>query len=341
MDDVFLQALTYALPEQVVTNDDLARENPDWEMHRIADKVGIRERRVVRPDETSADLAYAAGEKLLSEVGIDRSTVDLVIFCTQTPDYLLPTSASVLQHRLGLSVHVGAFDFNQGCSGYVYGLAIAKAFVRAGMARNVLLLTGETYSKLIHPRDRTVRVLFGDAGSASLIGRGGGGARIGEIHLGTDGSGAGNLIVPAGGMRTPRSEATRELITDEIGCSRTAEHLFMDGQAITTFALQRVPALLDHTLASAGLAVEDIAWFILHQANAFMNGRLRQRLKLPLEKTPSYIETVGNTVVNTIPILLREAGGRFQPGDRLFVAGFGVGYSWGAGILEWGDVALV
>ncbi|MDF1502865.1 ketoacyl-ACP synthase III [Roseisolibacter sp. H3M3-2] len=338
--DAFIHAVAYALPERVVSNDDLQRENADWDMARIADKVGIRQRHVAGEHETSSDLAYAAARKLLDAGVVDPSAVDALIFCTQTPDHLLPTSACLLQHRLGLGVHVAAFDFNQGCSGYVYGLALAKGMIAAGLARRVLFLTGETYSKLIHPRDRTIRVLFGDAGSATLITDEPGGARIGTVVLGSDGSGAQNLIVPAGGARSPHGPDTRVERTDEIGCTRTDEHLYMNGQAITTFALQRVPALLDETLGKAQVAADDVDWFLFHQANAFMNERLRSRLKLPAERVPSYLESVGNTVGSTIPILLRETADRFAAGDRAMLVGFGVGYSWGAALLEWGDVRL-
>lgn len=340
-DKVYLKALTYVLPERVVTNDDLQRENPDWDMPRIAGKVGIRSRHIARENETSADLAYAAGRRLLEKAELDLASIDALIFCTQTPDFVLPTTACVLQDRLGLGTDLAAFDFNQGCSGYVYGLALAKSLIAGEMARNVLLLTGETYSKLIHPRDRTVRVLFGDAGSATLIGAEPGGAEIGATVLGTDGSGAANLMVPAGGFRTPSSETTSAEQTDEIGCVRTADHLFMDGREITTFALQRVPALVQKTLDRAGLTEADIRWFIFHQANAFMNERLRGRMKLPSEKTPLFMETVGNTVANTIPITTREAATNFASGDRVMMVGFGVGYSWGATLLTWGDVQLV
>lgn len=336
-----VRAVAYALPERVVTNDDLQRENADWDMPRIASKVGITRRHVAGPDETSADLAYAAGRRLLDSGVVAADAVDAVIFCTQTPDYLLPTTACVLQHRLGLRTSVAAFDINQGCSGYVYGLALAKGMVAAGIARNVLFLGGETYSKLIHPRDRTVRVLFGDAGSATLVSAEGPGALIGASVLGTDGSGADNLIVPVGGSRAPRGADTAVETTDDIGCTRTREHLFMDGGAITTFALQRVPQLLDQLYATAGVTGDDVNWFLFHQANAFMNERLRGRLRLPVERVPSFIETVGNTVVNTLPILMRESAARFNAGDRVALVGFGVGYSWGATLLDWGEVALV
>ena len=339
--DAFVSALTYALPERVVTNDDLQRENADWDMSRIGGKVGITQRHIAADDETSSDLAYAAGRKLLEAVDVDRASIDCLIFCTQTPDHVLPTTACILQQRLGLGTHVAAFDFNQGCSGYIYGLGIAKAFIAAGMARRVLFLTGETYSKLIHPRDRTVRVLFGDAGSATLITAEPGGARIGAVRLGSDGAGAENLMVRAGGFRRSRNAETNVETTDDIGCTRTDEHLFMDGQAITVFALQRVPLLIDETLKDAGLTPDAIDHFVFHQANAFMNERLRTRLKVPAEKVPTFMESVGNTVVNTIPIVLRESGVRFDAGQRVLTVGFGVGYSWGAAVLDWGKVQLV
>ena len=336
----FIRAVTYVLPETEVTNEDLQRANADWDLPRIAGKVGIKSRHVAAPNETSGDLAYAAGRKLLDKADVDPATIDALIFCTQTPDYVLPATACVLQHRLGLGTNVAAFDFNQGCSGYVYGLTLAKALILGDVARQVLFLTGETYSKLIHPRDRTVRVLFGDAGSATLISGVPGGAEVGVTVLGTDGSGAANLIVPAGAFRTPRSVDTAREETDEIGCTRTAGHLFMDGQAITTFAMERVPPLLEATLARAGLNQDAVDWFVFHQANAFMNERLRGRLKLPRDKVPTFIEHVGNTVVNTIPITIHEAGGKFRPGDRVMAVGFGVGYSWGAALLTWGAVEL-
>jgi len=343
--DAYVSALTYYLPERVVTNEDLQRENPDWDMSRIAGKVGIQQRHIAGPNETSSDLAYSAGRRLLDGIGIDAQSIDAVIFCTQTPDYLLPTSACVLQHRLGVRQDAAAFDINQGCSGYVYGLALAKSMIAGGLASKVLFLTGETYSKLIHPRDRTVRVLFGDAGSATLITAGNAndatlGARIGPAVLGSDGSGADNLIVRAGGARLAKSAQTSVEETDAIGCTRTPEHLFMDGQAITTFAIQRVPQLLDQLQSRAGLTSDAIRWYVFHQANSFMNERLRGRLKLPADRVPTYIENVGNTVVNTIPIVLREHGASFAKGDVAALVGFGVGYSWGATVLEWGPVQL-
>ncbi|MFA7033511.1 MAG: ketoacyl-ACP synthase III, partial [Bacteroidales bacterium] len=199
----YIKAIAYYLPERVVTNEELVADFPQWTVEKIASKVGVNQRHVAALNETSTDMAVAAAEKLFfSHAEIKKEAIDFVIFCTQTPDYILPTSACLIQHRLGLEKSIGAFDYNLGCSGYVYGLAIAKSLVVSEVARNVLLLTAETYNKHIHPRDKGNRTIFGDAASATIVSNEGY-AKIGEFALGTDGSGANNLIVKTGGARNP------------------------------------------------------------------------------------------------------------------------------------------
>lgn len=339
--EAYVAGIAYHLPEGVVTNEELQAENPSWDMSRLEGKVGIRARHIAAPDETAADLGRAAAEKLLDGMGIDRSSIDCLLFCTQSPDYFLPTTACILQDRLGLPTTCAALDFNQGCSGYVYGLYMARALVGSGMASNVLLITAETYSKFIHPRDRSVRVLFGDGASATLINGDPSGARIGACTLGTDGSGFRNLIVPAGGSRRPACLATREEVEDENGSVRSEENLFMDGQELFLFTLKRVPEVVRATLERDGSTVDDVQWYVFHQANAFMNDHLRSKLRIPSEKAPLWMETCGNTVSSTIPITLHRASADFRPGDKVMLVGFGVGYSWGACMLDWNDVRLV
>jgi 3-oxoacyl-[acyl-carrier-protein] synthase-3 len=333
--------VAYHLPERAVTNEDLQREHPEWDVAKIASKTGIKARRIAKVDETASDLGVKAAERLIERIGIDRRTIDALLFCTQSPDYALPTSACLMQDRLGLPTTCAAIDFNQGCSGYVYGLYLAKAMVASGSARNVLLVTGETYSKFIHAGDRSVRVLFGDAGSATLITAEAGGARIGAIRLGTDGSGASRLIVPAGGARTPACAGTSVETRDENGSVRTQEHLYMDGPELFTFTLKRVPEIVDRTLAAEGISRDQVQWYVFHQANTFMNNHLRTKLGVPRERAPLFLEDIGNTVSNTIPIVLREHGERFSRNDRVLLVGFGVGFSWGAACLQWGEVDLV
>lgn len=339
--DAYIAGIACHLPDGVVSNEELQAENPGWDLARLEKKVGIRQRHIAAPGETASDLGYAAAARLLAGMEVDPATIDVLLFCTQSPDYFLPTTACILQDRLGLPTSCAALDFNQGCSGYVYGLFLAKGLVASGMAKNVLLVTAETYSKFINPRDRSVRVLFGDGASATLINGDPAGARIGECTLGTDGSGHRNLIVPAGGSRQPVAAGTREEAEDENGSVRSAENLFMDGQELFLFTLKRVPEVVNATLASSGAALEDVRWFVFHQANAFMNDHLRTKLRIARERAPLCLEDCGNTVSSTIPLTLRAAGGEFAAGDKVMLVGFGVGYSWGASMLDWGRVALL
>jgi 3-oxoacyl-[acyl-carrier-protein] synthase-3 len=332
--------LSYYLPERVVTNYDLQAENPAWDMERVAQKTGIESRRIAAADQTAADLAFAAAERLFANGTVQRDEIDYLLFCTQSPDYVLPASSCILQDRLRLSVNCGAVDFNQGCSGYIYGLQLANALVSSGTANNVLLLTGETYSKYIHPQDRSVRVLFGDAATATVISSGTKGARIIASEVGTDGSGCNNLIVPIGGARRRSSTESPQEFCDENGSIRSAANLFMDGQELFAFTLKRVPALVGRLLEKTGLVAEEVDTYIFHQANAFMNEHLRTKMRLPKEKVPLSLCDVGNTVSNTIPLTLSRIAPQLSSGDKVMLVGFGVGYSWGACLLEWGEVEV-
>lgn len=306
------------LPKQRLTNDDLAALFPEWPSDRIFQKTGIRERRVAGPDETAGDLAFHAAERLLE--GRDRSRIGFVLHCTQSPDYLLPTTACLLQDRLGLPQRCGALDFNLGCSGYIYGLALADGLLRAGHADAVLLLTGETYTKLLDPKDKGTRTIFGDAGSATLLER----ASSNTLHsfvFGTDGSGAEFLIVPGSGLR--RAAGPRPLE--------------MNGPEVFNFTVRVVPPLIDRILERARIEFQDVDFFVFHQANAFMIEHLRRRLRIPADKFALSLEYVGNTVSCSIPIAIESAlaDGKIRPGMRILLAGFGVGLSWAGCMLDW------
>lgn len=330
MNSARIAAIACHLPEAVLDNDALALAFPDWSAQKILDKTGIASRHIAAAGETAADLAFHAAEKLFAAHAIDRAGIDFVILCTQAPDYLLPTSACILQDRLGLPTSCGALDINLGCSGYVYALAMAKGLIDAGIRKQVLLLTADTYSKLINPRDRSVRTLFGDGAAATLVRGADGQGHIGPFVLGTDGAGARHLMVPAGGMRTPRSAATALEHADASGNLRSADNLFMDGAEIMQFTLSSVPRVMRELLAAAGKTLDDIDHVIFHQANQFMLEALRKKIKIPAEKFIVEIDTVGNTVSSTIPIAIARAtaSGRIRPGDTALLLGFGVGYSW-------------
>ncbi len=331
----FIKAITYALPDFVVTNEDLVREFPEWSVEKIADKVGIDKRHIVDENETSADLAVKAAEKLFDEYPeIIRESIDFILFCTQSPDYFLPTSACVIQDKLGLPTSCGALDFNLGCSGYVYGLSLAKGLILGGIASNVLFLTGETYSKFMHPKDKGNRTIFGDAGSASLISSEGF-AEIGNFSLGTDGRGAENLIVKTGGMRNRKQ--LNDLLYDENEAPRSSDDLYMNGAEIFNFTIDAVPPLIANTLKINNLSSEDINGYIFHQANKFIINFLRKKIKIEPEKFFMYMSEVGNTVSNSIPIVITEKLKEKAINGNIILAGFGVGYSWAGCFLKFLD----
>jgi len=247
----------------------------------------------------------------------------------------LPATACLIQDRLGLGTGCGALDFNQGCSGYVYGLSLAKGLIEGGMARRVLLLTGETYSKHLHCADRTVRTIFGDGASATVI-RAVESDRdlLGPFVLGTDGRGARQLVVRAGAFRLPAA-VSHGSEPCEAGGARSCGHLYMNGPEIFTFTLKTIPGLVRRLLAEASLSIEDVDFFVFHQANRFMLERLRDKIGIPVERFCINLETYGNTVSATIPMAIEAAiaAGQMKPGQRIMAVGFGVGYSWGACLL--------
>ena len=323
----FIKALTYSLPTKEVSNEDLVKEFPEWSVEKIANKVGINNRYISGDNETSADLAVKAAEKLFEEnQDIERKSIDFILFCTQSPDYFLPTSACIIQDKLGIPTTCGALDFNLGCSGYVYGLSLAKGLIFGGVAKNVLLLTGETYSKFMHSKDKGNRTIFGDAGSATLVSTDGF-AEIGNFSLGTDGRGAENLIVKSGGFK--HNQKFNDLEFDEGGNPISSDYLFMNGTEIFNFTIDAVPALVNDTLLKNSLSFEDIDGFVFHQANKFMINFLRKKLKIDPDKFHMCMSEVGNTVSNTIPIVLYEKMKESSLAGNILLAGFGVGYSWG------------
>lgn len=337
-----VRAIEYHLPERKVPTEQLSAEFPEWSVEKIDQKTGIACRHIAAPEECSSDLAAAAAQKLFASGACRPEEVDYLLLCTQSPDYFLPTTACLLQERLGIPTRAGALDFNLGCSGYVYGLGLAQGLIETGQARNVLLITAETYSKFIHPRDKSSRTIFGDAAAVTLLmGVEEPAARIGPFVYGTDGSGAQNLIVLTGGMRRPRTPESATPQTDASGNIRSEDNLFMDGAEIFNFTLRIVPATVDQLLARAGKSRDDIDLYVFHQANQYMLDHLRKRLRLSTEKFLLKMDHCGNTVSSTLPIVLKHAhqDGRLKPDTLVMLVGFGVGYSWSATLLRWGPWA--
>ncbi len=327
----FIKAISYYLPENIITNSDLIEKFPEWTLEKVASKTGINQRHIVSSNETSTDMAIKAGEKLFSEYQIDPQTIDFVMLCTQSPDYFLPTSSCIIQDKLNIPVSSGAIDFNLGCSGFVYGLALAKGLVVSGIAKNILLITSETYSKFIHPQDKSNQTIFGDAAAATLVSTNGF-AEILNFSLGTDGRGAENLIVATGGMRN--KTLRNDLIKDESGALKSSDYLYMNGSEIFNFTLENVPILVNNTLNNNRVEINGIDLFVFHQANRYMLNFLRKKIKISEEKFFYFLENVGNTVSSTIPIALKESDNENKLKGNVLLAGFGVGYSWAGTILR-------
>jgi 3-oxoacyl-[acyl-carrier-protein] synthase-3 len=325
---VFIKNISYYLPKFSLTNEKISQQFPEWNVDKISSKTGIKTRNISAPDEFSSDMAIKAAEKLFVEHNIDRNTIDFLLLCTQSPDYFLPTTACVLQDKLKLKTSCGALDFNLGCSGYVYGLSLAKGLIAGNMAKNVLLITSETYSKFIHPKDKSNKTIFGDAAAATLISSEKGMFEIGDFIFGTDGSGAENLIVKNGGLRNPIQENGDSV--DEFGNVKNDNNLFMNGSAIFNFTSESVPNLTDTILKKIKKDITEIDLFVFHQANKYMLNHLRKKIGIPEDKFYLAMENCGNTVSSTIPIALYEAinDKRIQNCKNILLAGFGVGYSW-------------
>ena len=325
--------IEYVLPEKTVSNDELAEAFAGWSAEKILKKTGISSRHVSADKETACDLGVQAAEKLIQSVDIPREKIDFLIFVSQSPDYLLPTTACVIQNRLGLKKQSGAFDLNLGCSGYIYGLAVGKGLVDSGIAKNVLLITSETYTKHINPLDRSTRTIFGDGAAATLIGHGG--MEIGEFDLGTDGSGKDLLMVPAGGMRLPKSAETA-VEYDDNGNIRSQEQLYMDGTGVFEFTLREVPVSVNQILSKSSLTKDEIDMFVFHQANQFMLDFLRKQMKIDKEKFYQDFSDTGNTVCASIPIALKRAMDKniVKSNQTILLCGFGVGLSWGSTIIR-------
>lgn len=329
----YIKGISYYLPEKVLTNEQLTELFPEWSVEKVASKVGISQRHISADDETSGDMAVKAAENLFREYNIKPSEIDFILLCTQSPDYFLPGTACLIQERLGIPTHAGALDFNLGCSGYVYGLSLAKGLVFSGIAKNVLLLTAETYTKYIHPQDKGNRSLFGDAAAATLVSTDGI-AEIGDFVLGTDGSGAENLIVKTGALRhqLPWNEVNRK---EDGSFDSSPDNLYMNGSEIFNFTLEAVPPLIEEILEKSNITRDKIDLFIFHQANKFMLNTIRKVCGIDKDKFYINMENVGNTVSSTIPIALKSAISENRTDNaKILIAGFGVGYSWGASILS-------
>lgn len=324
MRKAFIKAVDYYLPEKILSNDQLAQEFPEFPAEKIFKKTGIKERHISAENEFVTEMAIKAAGQLFKQKIISPDQIDFLLFCTQTPDQLLPNCSCIIQEKLGLSQKVGALDFNLGCSGYVYGISLAKALIESYQAENILLLTADTYSKLIEPNDKTVKTIFGDAATATLVSCVASKENyISVCAYGTNGQGAGNLCVSSFGLRGQYEK-------------NSDSFLRMLGPKIFEFALDVVPSIVVEALEKAHLTFDDIDFFVFHQANQFMLEHLRKKLNIPKEKFVIEMDFCGNTVSSTIPIALSVSlkKQKIKAKNKMLLVGFGIGYSWGAIVVE-------
>lgn len=329
-----IQAISYYLPEKVYTNEDFYADFPDAKGSSM-NKIGVEKRHLVDPGQTASDLALLAAEKFFEEHKIDRSEIDFLLLSTMEHDYYMPSTACVLHGKLGLKKSCGALDFGLGCSAYVYGLGLADGILRSMGAKNILLLTSSTISLTFHPRDRSSRYIFGDAASASLISFSETGG-LGPYVYGTDGKGFDKIIIRDGQARNPAGPDSYNEIKDEYGNITSNGHFNMDGMGVFLFSVRTVPPMIDELLRKANLSPDEIDLYVFHQPNVFLNETLRKKMNIPEEKFVHCMAEYGNTVQATIPIALYESklNGKLKPGMKVILAGFGVGLSWAATVVQ-------
>lgn len=339
--DIGMSALSAAVPKMVINNYEYTEYFPAEDVKKVVDKVGIYERRFADENTCSSDLCFAAAERLIADNNINRNEIDLLVFISQTPDYRMPATSIILQHRLGLPSTTMAFDITLGCSAFIYGLGVVYSLMQKSGFRKALLLDGETRSKVYNPKDRRTAFLFGDGGVAALIERG---DRFGEswFSFNSDGSREDLIKIPAGGYRRMSSvETVQEKVVDEYGNIRSDENGYMNGADVFNFVIKEIPKDLKGLMAFSGKTPDDFDFIIFHQANNFINSYLAKKLKFDPSKIPSTIEKYGNTSSVSVPLtIVSELKGKLNGKRQLLMSAFGVGMTWASGILGLDDCKI-
>ena len=325
--DVGIRAMSACVPKKIVSNKDLGYLIPEEEIEKTIQNIGIVERRIADEDVCASDLCYKAAIKLMEDNSIDPMSIDVLLFMSQTADYRIPATAPLLQHRLGLSIDTLCLDLSLGCSGYIFALSTAFAYASMKGVNRVLLLDGETFSKIVNKRDKVDWPLYGDAATATLVEKGT--FAPSSFILKSDGSGKDAVII-RDGMRnkiTPESCVERE---EEEGNIRSRLEVFMDGMAVFNFAMKRVPKSIKEILEVSGCTFDDVDWLVFHQANKFMTDFFIKKLKFNPDKVPYCIQKYGNTSSTSVPLtIVSELYDKLQDGQRVVMSGFGAGLSWG------------
>lgn len=331
-----IQDISCYFPEKVLSNEHLLDEFPNLKLPELTRLTGVTQRHISSVDETSVDMGVAAAEKLFRESSTKKSDIDFIIFCSAGGDYITPASACIIHDRLGLPIHCGAFDFNQGCTGYIYGLSISDSIISSGNAEKILLITSEAITSTIHPKDSSNRAIFGDAATASIITRNKDANNFGKFIFGTDGSKYDRIIIKHGRERFPLANFEELDRIDNYGNIRNDACFYMDGSEVFNFTVTKAPELVSDLLEKNKLRFDDIDFFVFHQANQIILETIGRKLKIPNNKLIIEIENTGNTVSSTIPIALKKTfdQGKIKSGNIVLLAGFGVGFSWGGTIFK-------
>lgn len=327
--------ISYVLPDRTYSNDDFFCDFPAEQSNRSLEKVGIKSRRIIDKNETAADLAYRAGIKLIQESGLDTKEIDFLIFNSPELNYYTPATSCELHDKFGLDFSCGTVDINHGCSGYTYSLLVAKGLIESGQCKTILMLNSSSLTKELHPQDKASRFVFGDAATATLISASDN-AGIMQFVFGTDGKNFKKIILEDGGGKNKISELSSSPVTDEYGNTTSRDKLFMDGTGVFLFTLRTVPTLIEQTLLKNKITLDEVDFFIFHQANAYILEVLRNKIKIPVSKFIVDMENTGNTVAATIPIALKNAMEKniIKKGHTVLLAGFGTGLSWSATIVK-------
>ncbi|MCB6994848.1 ketoacyl-ACP synthase III [Alistipes communis] len=338
---VGITALSGAVPRTVIDNYKYTQYFPEDQVREVVDKVGIYERRFADEKTCSSDLCFAAAEKLIADNGIDRSEIDLLIFISQTPDYRMPATSVLLQERLDLPNSTIAFDINLGCSAFIYGLSVAYSFMQCNNLRKALVLDGETRSKVYSPKDRRSAFLFGDGGVAALVERD---EKFGTsfFSLNSDGSRGDLIKINAGGYRMPSSvETLKEKVVDEYGNIRSEEQGYMNGSDVFNFVIREIPRDIKKIVEWSGVDIQELDYYVFHQANNFINSYLAKKLKLDTTKIPSTIAKYGNTSSVSVPLtIVDQLKDNLSGKKQLMLSAFGVGMTWATAIVSFVDCRI-
>lgn len=330
-----IKYIEYYLPENVISNEDLNKEYPSWEMDKIISKTGVKKRHIAEINETAYDLSVSACKKLFEYE--ELSTIDGIVYCTQSPDYIMPPNSFLLHKHLGCSERVLSFDYNHACTGYIYGLFMANSFIKSGAVKKILLINSDTYSKYINKKDRSARTLFGDGAAASIIENSVSNKGIIDIELASAGMFYDKFYIPAGGLRMPANEQTSVEKEDLRGNIRSENDIIMDGLAVWSFVNSVVPKQINRILKKNNLSTSQIDLFIFHQASKMTIDSLVKKLRLDKAKVFTNLSEIGNTVSASIPIALKDAidQGLINKGSKVLLSGFGVGMSYGSLIIQY------